>query len=152
MLQNNPDACYETGRDFWVRLHQFRYLEGLCLEEANDATIADEAWALLGDLERAYSAKSYSACFCLACAMIEIHLRRIVRPKGNNLNNMLKSIGLLDELEWLVELRNAVMHGNPNPFISYFRKPELESEVEQLCQKAFVALHSIAAKTSRNVA
>lgn len=148
MFQDNPDACYAVGKEYAVRLHQFRYLEGMCLEETDDPTIAEEAWALLGDLERAYSAKSYSACFCLACAMIEIHLRRIVKAKGNHLANMLKSIGLYDELRWLVDMRNAVMHGNPNPFISYSLEPEIEVEVEDLCQKAFIALHTIAGRTS----
>lgn len=149
MFQDDPQACLEKGKEFWLRFDQFRYLEGICLEETKDPTIAPEAYALLMDLEHAYSAKSYSACFCLTCAMIEIHLRRITKLTGK-LDGMLKKIGLREELGWLVELRNAVMHGNPNPFISYYKEPELEAELEKLCENAFVALHTIAAKTKNH--
>lgn len=147
MFQFDMENCYEIGKDYLTRFNNFRSIEAKFL---NNPIIADEAFALLGDLERAYSARSYSACFCLACAMIEIHLRRIVKPKGGNISEMLKSVGLFEEFKWLVELRNAVMHGNPNPFIAYFHDPEIESEIEKKCINAFIALHTIAENLSAN--
>lgn len=60
---------------------------------------------------------------------------------------MLKEVGLEAELGWLAEVRNDIMHGNPSAFISPHRMPEDETLLEELCIKAFIAIHTIAART-----
>lgn len=80
--------------------------------------------------------------------MIEIHLRRIAKVKAKKLSFMLKEVGLDSELGWLAEMRNSIMHGNPSPFISQHRMEEDEQKLEDLCTKAFIAIHTIAARTN----
>jgi len=147
--KDSTDLCQETGVDYWTRFEHFRGFESYCLDQTGNADIADPAWALLPDLERAYAARSYSACFCLACAMIEIHLRRVAGLDGK-LSSMLRTMGLDQELRWLLDLRNDIMHGNPNPFVQYVRMPAQSDELERLCARAFMAVHTIAAKVPRN--
>lgn len=148
MWKENLDLCQKTGVDFWTRFEAFRGYEAYCLTLTGNPTIAAEAWELLHDLEHAYASRAYSACFGLACAMIEIHLRKELGLRGK-LAPMLKKVGLDEELGWLVTLRNDIMHGNPNQFVRYTRTPELVEELEKLCEKAFLAIHTIAAKTSK---
>lgn len=147
MWKEDIEGCHEVGINFVTRFETFRVLEAKCLEATRNPTIAPEAWVLLEDLELAYAARSYSACFCLACAMIEIHLRRVVKVKARKLSSMVKEVGLETELAWLVDMRNSIMHGNPNPFISPHRMPDDEEQLETLCTKAFIAIHTIAART-----
>ncbi len=148
MDSRDREACADFGVRYWNRFDSFRTFEGVCLSHTGDFTIANEAWNLLPDLERAYAAKAYTACFTLACAMIEIHLSKVAAPnsKQQSLRTMLEREGLLDELRWLVKLRNDIMHGNSNEFVKYYRKPELEAELEAKCFDAFRALHTIAAR------
>lgn len=135
------------GRDFMIRFQAFRYLEGQCLEATGDPRIAPEAWRLLHDLEHAYSARAYSACFCPVCAMIEIHFRKVAGYRGK-LSQMVRAAGLEAELGWLTGLRNDIMHGNPTPFapVGYRPHPQDQKVLEDYCVRAFAALHTIAAK------
>ncbi len=144
---DNPEQNERIGRDFMMRFQAFRSLEGKCLEETNDLTIAPEAWRLLHDLELAYSARAYSACFCLVCAMIEIHLRKVAGLNGK-LSKMLLEAGLDKELRWIVDLRNDIMHGNPSPFspVGYCPLPDAQQVLDDYCCRAFVALHTLAAR------
>lgn len=148
-MKYDLDQCLKTGIDYWTRFWRFRAIENRCLTETGDPTVAEEAWKLLSDLESAYAARSYSACFCLACAMIEIHLRRVSGLKGD-LSRMLRKVELFSELQWLVKLRNDVMHGNPNPFIVYSPHAEKRDELERLCEKAFMAVHTIADRAPKS--
>jgi hypothetical protein len=148
MWQDDIEGCRKFGAEFATRFHAFRVIEARCLEMTGNPRIAPEAWVLLEDLELAYSARAYTACFCLACAMIEIHLRRLTKVKASKLKFMLQEVGLEAELGWLAEMRNNIMHGNPSPFISPHRMPEDEERLEALCTKAFVAIHTIAARTT----
>lgn len=148
MSKNDIEWCRELGADFIKRFDAFRALESQCLQMTKNPAIAPEAWVLLEDLELAYAARAYTACFCLACAMIEIHLRRIAKVKSTKLSFMLKEAGLDSELGWLAEMRNCIMHGNPSPFISPHRMEEDELLLEELCTKAFIAIHTIAARTN----
>lgn len=144
---DNKEKNERIGRDFMMRFQAFRYLEGQCLEDTGDPTIAPEAWRLLHDLELAYSARAYSACFCLVCAMIEIHFRKVAGFSGK-LSQMVRVAGLEAELGWLVDLRNDIMHGNPTPFapVDYRPLPEAQKVLEDCCLRAFAALHTIAAR------
>lgn len=148
MPKNDIEWCCELGANFIERFDAFRAIESQCLQTTKNPAIAPEAWVLLGDLELAYAARAYTACFCLACAMIEIHLRRIAKVKSKKLSFMLKEVGLHGELGWLAEVRNDIMHGNPSPFISPHRVEEDERQLEELCTRAFVAIHTIAARTN----
>lgn len=147
MWKDDIEGCHELGVSFVTRFEAFRALEARCLELTKNPAIAPEAWVLLGDLELAYAARAYTACFCLACAMIEIHLRRLTKVKAKKLKFMLKEVGLGTELGWLAEVRNDIMHGNSSPFISPHRMPEDDEKLEELCTKAFIAIHTIAART-----
>ena len=148
MRKEDNEYCRKLGANFITRFDAFRAIEARCLESTKNPAIAPEAWVLLEDLELAYAARAYTACFCLACAMIEIHLRRLAKVKATKLKFMLKEVGLETELGWLGEMRNDIMHGNPSPFISPHRMQEDERQLEELCTKAFIAIHTIAARTS----
>lgn len=141
------------GREFMMRFQAFRYMESQCLVAIGDPIIAPEAWRLLHDLELAYSARAYSACFCLVCAMIEIHFRKVARYRGK-LSQMVRAAGLEAELGWMIVLRNDIMHGNPSPFapVDYRPLPEAQKVLEDYCVRAFAALHTIAAKVPAQTA
>ena len=147
MWKENAEHCCEVGNDFVARFEKFREIESACLQATKNPAIAPEAWVLLGDLELSYAARSYTECFCLACAMIEIHLRRLVKVKARKFSSMLKEAGLESELQWLLTMRNDIMHGNPSPFLAHNRMPEDEDKLEHLCINAFIAIHTIAART-----
>lgn len=135
--------------EYKSRFKEFRNFEFFCLERTNNATIADEAWRLLSDLEHSFAAKIYSGCFVLTCAMIEIHLRKVLDLRASGLKQLLIKVGLFKEHEWLVKLRNDIMHGNPNDLIHYFYNSDNQSELDKKCFHAFLLLHTIAAKTMK---
>lgn len=138
MAENYQDF----GERYWQRFHEFRAIEAKELANNGSDNIADEAWRLLSDLEHAYAARSYSACFVLACAIIESHLRQCYGA-DKKFEKMMSLAGLNKKLKWLVDLRNAIMHGKPNPFVQYILLPSQQAELDKKCIDAFIAVHYV---------
>lgn len=135
----------ELGRMYQSRREHFRNIEFSCLPKGH-FEYPDAAHRILSDMEACYSAKAYYAALCLAASSIDIFLEQTEKVRGRNFYERLDNAELFEEVDELRILRNDIMHGNENPLVQYGAfdpDRKLEKELEIICQKAFVLMHSL---------
>jgi hypothetical protein len=139
------ENAFEFGKMFQSRCDYFRNIEFSCIPEGN-FEYPEAAHRLLSDMETCYGAKAYYATICLATSSIEIFLEQTEKVEGQNFYQLLENAQLLEEANDLRKLRNDIMHGKENNLIQYGAfDPDgyLEKELELICKKAFILVHSL---------
>ncbi|MCF9331731.1 hypothetical protein J8B03_23360 [Vibrio parahaemolyticus] len=132
------------ARKYHERFERFRAIEFECVQ-AGMYDYSDGAFRLLSDMEKCYSSKAYYAALVLAFSAIEIYLTDTEKLKGKSIQ-VLQKAGIAEEVDWLRKLRNDIVHGNSNELIAYDTfdpNNDIESELEQMCLRAFVLVHEL---------
>ena len=126
-------------------IDRFRKIEFSQLQEGI-YDYPEAAFNLLSDMEKCYASRAYYAAICLAYSAIEIYLVQVEKLKPNRKEgNVLKQAGLGKNYEWLIKIRNAIVHGNQHELIQYggWDDKGLEFVLDGMCQKAFKLAHSL---------
>lgn len=147
MWSDNTVLCERTGREYWRRIDSFRRFEA---EQADSsAVVVPEAWALLPDLETTFAARAYFACLCVACAMVEIQIRKATKEERKPLSQLVRELELDGRLGWLLHFRNDALHGNQNEIIKYCLDGGDQNKLDDMCREAFIAVHRLPAALER---
>lgn len=146
-MEQKDSLLLEFAKEYQSRFNRFRTIEAQCIQslESGLYNYPSAAYRLLADMEKCYSCKAYYAAIVLAFSSIEIYLTETEKLRGNS-KQLLKKAGLHDEVDWLRQLRNDIMHGNPNKSVKYDAfdlNQDLENALEKMCIKAFTLVHSL---------
>ncbi len=109
---------------------------------------SEQACALCGDVEIAFCAGAWIAVVVLAIAVVDSQLRDAEYPdfKGST-SELIKVLGLNQELQWLRKRRNQLVHVNvANPAFTvdqqWFNQQELEKDARRAIELMFEAFFS----------
>ena len=130
--------------EFDQRFEEFRRIESEAISNTlrNGSDGSYKSFSLLSDMETCYAAKAYSACVVLACIAIESSFGKEMGNK-KNLKSMIKKSGYEEDLDWLRELRNKIVHNEECEFVNYQNVDKSETDMDSICKKAFKMVHTI---------
>ena len=127
---------------FKEKFKEFRAIEARLVSGKHKDNSCTKAFSLLRDMELSYAIGAYYACLVIACTSIEACLSHEFGDKPT-LDNKLKRSGYAAEANWLRNVRNAIVHKNDSSIVQHHFSEEHEQELKELCQKAFVLVHTI---------
>jgi hypothetical protein len=141
-LDQPTQEVWETRRTWFENLSESYENRG------GSYFVSDQASALCGDVEIAFCAGAWIAVVVLAMAVVDSQLRDTEYPdfKGST-NELIKFLGLNQELQWLRRRRNQLVHINvDNPAITldqqWLNQEQLEKDARKAIELMFEAFFS----------
>ncbi|XKH00301.1 hypothetical protein LG325_09315 [Marinobacter nauticus] len=101
---------YPPSSELWQqRRKDYDYLWSIAIHPDGSSN-CQHAGSLKLELERCYCAGAWVACIIIAEAICEIHFSAEKKSNGINKNIFSEKLGILEDLKWLRDRRNALIH------------------------------------------
>lgn len=101
---------YPPSSELWQqRRKDYDYLWSIAIH-TDGSSNCQHAGSLKLELERCYCAGAWVACIIIAEAICEIHFSSEKKSNGVNKNIFAEKLGISEDLKWLRDSRNALIH------------------------------------------
>ena len=146
MADDETTSLIKFARRYFGDIDQARRIEDAAIGDKTTGAFHPKAFALYYDMERCYASGAYRAAIVVAFMIIEMHLKKIEGLDGKAWK-ILREAGIYDEVKWLHEERNRIVHGDdaldfvPSHMFDEKQIAEWRRKAEQAISTATVVTH-----------